>query len=108
MKMPDNNSDKELAGFFLEMKGKDQQIQIPQFTLSKKRRIWSFIPYGIAASILLSVWFFSREHDDFKLDQDIVIITLNQDENQELKFIIETTTELEIWEPSTSSLLTEF
>ena len=108
MKMQDSDIDKELEQFFLEMKEKDQQMPIPPFIQSKKRSIWKFIPYGIAASVLFALWFFTGKQEDFKLEQDVIIITLEEGQNNELQFRIETTTELESWESPTSSLLTEF
>lgn len=108
MKTIDNSEDQNLQLFFSEMKAKDSTITVPQFPKIRKSKSWSLIPIGIAASLALLAWFYRGDEPIQTLDYDVIIITLEEGENNELKFKIESTTEFESWESSTSSLLTEF
>jgi hypothetical protein len=108
MKTADNIEDKDLQDFFAEMKAKDNFKELPEFPKPKQTKIWQLIPIGIAASLALIAWFYMAKEPNQKLDQEVIIITLEEGKNNELQFRIETTTELESWESSTSSLLTEF
>lgn len=108
MKTTDNIEDLELFNFFSEMKAKDRSKELPEFPKSKKTKIWQLIPIGIAASLALIAWFYMAKESNQNLDQEVIIITLEEGKNNELQFRIETTTELESWESSTSSLMTEF
>ncbi len=101
--------DKELQTFFHQMKEKNGKIQVPDFPeLTKKSSLNWWIPMGIAASLALGFWFVSEKEPESGLQHDVIIITLEEDANNEMQFKIESTTELESWESSTSSLLTEF
>ncbi|WP_194778520.1 hypothetical protein [Pararhodonellum marinum] len=108
MKTKDNSEEQNLKIFFSEMKAKDSALVIPQFPKIRKSKSWSLIPLGIAASLALLAWFDRGDKPIQTLDHDVIIITLEEGENNELQFIIESTTELESWESPTSSLLTEF
>lgn len=108
MKMPDKEIDWELQEFFAEMKGKDAQIPIPVLPKFRRSKNWLWIPVGIAASVLMGIFYFSPNDSEYHLEKDIIIISLIQDKNNELQFSIESTTSMDSWEASTSSLLTEF
>jgi hypothetical protein len=104
----DNYEEQNLLHFFREMKAKDSAKPVPQFPKLRKSKSWSWVPIGIAASLALLIWFFKGNETNTSLDKDLIIITLEEGKNNELQFRIETTTELESWESSTSSLLKEF
>lgn len=108
MKMQDSDSEKELANFFLEMKEKDRKKEVPPFPIRKNPKLWYLIPIGIAASLALFAWFNWGDKSIQSLEYDVIIITLEEGQNNELQFKIESTTELESWESPTASLLTEF
>jgi hypothetical protein len=108
MKMPDKKTDLELQGFFAEMKKQDAQSQIPPLPKFRKTKNWLWVPVGIAASLIMGIWYFTPIDSDYKLEEDIIIISLIQDKNNELQFSIESTTSMDSWEASSSSLLTEF
>lgn len=108
MKTADNIEDRELLNFFSEMKAKESSYELPEFPKPRQTKLWQLIPIGIAASLALIAWFYMANEPNQNLDQDVIIITLEEGKNNELQFRIETTTELESWESSTSSLLTEF
>lgn len=108
MKTTDNSEDQNLQNFFSEMKAKDSAMVVPQFPKIRKSKSWSLIPIGIAASLALLAWFYRGDEPIQTLDHDVIIITLEAGQNNELQFKIESTTELESWESPTSSLLTEF
>lgn len=102
-------SDKELQNFFQAMKEKDLKIQTPDFPeLAKAKTINWWIPMGIAASLLLGFFLFPKENTVSEAPVDVIIITLQQDENQEQQIVIEEKTYLETWESPTSSLLAEY
>jgi hypothetical protein len=90
------------------MKKQDLKVTIPQFSGKKKSGYWKLIPIGIAASLTIAAWFYMGDDPIATLDHDVIIITLEEGQNKELQFKIESTTELESWESPTSSLLTEF
>ena len=108
MKTIDNSEDQNLQNFFSEMKAKDSAMVVLQFPKIRKSKSWSLIPIGIAASLALLAWFYRGDEPIQTLDHDVIIITLEAGQNNELQFKIESTTELESWESPTSSLLTEF
>ncbi|MCS4435470.1 hypothetical protein [Aquiflexum gelatinilyticum] len=104
-----NETDKEIQGFFDQLKEKDQKIQIPAFPEpANQRSINWWIPLGIAASLAVAAWLFPGNEPNQSLHKDVIIITLEEGKNHELQFKIERTSELESWESPTSSLLTEF
>lgn len=108
MKMPDNNSNKELANFFLEMKEKDRKIEIPPFPNQKNPKLWYLIPIGIAASLALGFLLLPNEDQVPSPPTEVIIITLEEDENNNQQIRIEEKTYLETWESPTTSLLTEY
>jgi hypothetical protein len=106
--IPDE-SEKELHIFFQEMKEKDGEIPTPYFPeVAKARTINWWIPLGIAASLLLGFFLFPKQESSPEAPVDVIIITLQQDENQEQQILIEEKTYLETWESPTSSLLAEY
>jgi hypothetical protein len=108
MKMQDNNSDKELAGFFLEMKEKDRKIEVPPFPKQKNPKLWYLIPIGIAASLALGFLLLPHENQASNPPTEVIIITLEEDEKNNQQIRIEEKTYLETWESPTTSLLTEY
>lgn len=108
MKTIDNSEDQDFQDFFSEMKAKDSTIVVPQFPRIRKSKSWGLIPIGIAASLALLAWFYRGDGSTEPLNHDLIIITLEEGQNKELQFKIESTTELESWESPTSSLLTDF
>lgn len=108
MKMQDNNSDKELEGFFIEMREKDRNIPVPPFPKKKKQRSWYLIPIGIAASLALGFLLLPHEDQVPSPPTEVIIITMEEDENNNQQIRIEEKTYLETWESPTNSLLTEY
>lgn len=104
-----NETDKEIHGFFDQLKEKDQRIQIPAFPEpAKQRRINWWIPIGIAASLTLGFFLLPQNKKDLNPPAEVIIITLEKDENNNQQILIEEKTYLETWESPTSSLLTEY
>ncbi len=108
MKTIDNSEYQNLQNFFREMKAKDSTIEVPQFPKIRKSKSWGLIPLGIAATLAFLAWFYMGNEPIPTLNKDVIIITLEEGQDNELQFKIESTTELESWESPTSSLLTEF
>lgn len=108
MKMPEEIDNELLEGFFAEMKKKDRELILPPFPKQKKAKNWILVPLGIAASLLLLMWLRTDNEPVYKLDHDVVIITMEEGLDDEMKFDIQTASSIDIWEASTSSLLTEF
>ena len=101
-------NNEQLERFFDQMKKQDEQLEIPDFPEVKTRRFALWIPAGIAASMLFA-FFFIHEPDPLEsAPAEVVIITLQEDENQIQHFTIEESTFLETWESPTASLLTEY
>lgn len=100
--------DSSLKDFFQELRKQDEQMLIPPFPeeVKKSSSIW-WIPAGIAATLLLGA-FFLPEEKAAEPAPEVLIITLEEGPNQELQFHIRETTEMDIWESPTASLLTEF
>lgn len=106
--MSNTPEDELLERFFTEMKKKDLNLALPPLPSPKKTIARRWIPIGIAASLLLLLLFLNEKKTTYPLQEDIIIITLEEGENQELNISIEQTYAMDIWEPSSSSLLTEF
>lgn len=105
------NSDQELQGFFDALKAEDRNLSIPEFpSVPKQKSISWWIPMGIAASLVAGFFLFGEKESDQTPAPigEVIIITLEEGPNQELQFNIEETTEMDIWESPTASLLTEF
>lgn len=103
--------DQDIQQFFDELKVKDQQLEIPEFQGLPKPKgnmtpLWLTI--GIAASLLLFAPLIWPEEDEVMTPTDVVIITLEENEQHEQQFTIQQTTYLDTWESPTSSLLTEY
>jgi hypothetical protein len=104
-----NETDKEIQGFFDQLKEKDQRIQIPAFQEpAKQRSINWWIPIGIAASLTLGFFLLPQNKKDLNPPAEVIIISLEKDENNNQQILIEEKTYLETWESPTSSLLTEY
>lgn len=104
-----NESDKEIQSFFDQLKDNDRGIQIPAFPEpARQRRINWWIPFGIAASLTLGYFLWPQQKQDFNPPAEVIIITLEKDENDNQQILIEEKTYLETWESPTSSLLTEY
>jgi hypothetical protein len=108
-KIMTQDKDTELKAFFDQMKEKDQSLAIPVFPeLVKTRSINWWIPLGIAASLMIGFLLLPQEEIISEPPAEVIIITLQQDENQEPQILIEEKTYLETWESPTSSLLAEY
>jgi hypothetical protein len=107
--MMKDESEKEIESFFAQLKEQDKAVQIPDFPQAKgSRRLHWWLPVGFAASLVMAAWFLAGDKTDQSLEQNVIIITLEQKQNNELQFKIEKTSELESWESPTSSLLNEY
>lgn len=102
------DKDPKLHAFFQSLKEKDEHLVVPPFPEKEKKdlRNW-WIPVGIAATLLLGAYIL-REKEPNLTGPEVLIITLEEGPNQELQFHIQETTEMDIWESPTASLLTEF
>ncbi|MCH6199793.1 hypothetical protein MMU07_09385 [Aquiflexum sp. LQ15W] len=104
-----NETDKELQSFFDQLKENDRGIQIPAFPeVIKPRSINWWIPMGIAASLALGFFLWPQQKQELNLPAEVIIITLEKDENNNQQILIEEKTYLETWESPTASLLTEY
>lgn len=101
-------NNEQLDRFFDQMKKQDEQIEIPAFPEVKTRKFSFWIPAGIAASMSFAFLFMQEPATVESAPPEIVIITLQEDENQNQHFTIEETTFLDTWESPTASLLTEY
>jgi len=101
-------NNEQLERFFDQIKKQDQHKEIPAFPAVKTRKFGFWIPAGIAASMGLALLFLQEPATVESAPAEVVIITLQEDENQNQHFTIEETTFLETWESPTSSLLTEY
>jgi hypothetical protein len=103
------DKDTELKAFFDQMKEKDQNLTIPEFPEAvKTRSINWWIPIGIAASLMLGFLLLPQEEMITEPPAEVIVITLQNDENKEQQILIEEKTYLETWESPTSSLLAEY
>lgn len=103
------DKDNELKAFFQGMKEKDREIIIPEFPETvKTRSINWWIPIGIAASLMIGFLLLPQEEMIAEPPAEVIIITLQQDENHEPQILIEEKTYLETWKSPTSSLLAEY
>ncbi|MEP1087249.1 hypothetical protein [Algoriphagus sp.] len=101
-------NNEQLERFFSQMKKKDEQLKIPDFPEVKAQKFGLWIPTGIAASIGLAFLVFQDPTPIESTAPEVVIITLQEDENQNQHFTIEETTFLDTWESPTASLLTDY
>lgn len=104
-------NDQEIKKFFKEWKAKDESLHIPEFEglpkpKSNSTPLW--ITIGIAASLLLFAPLIWPEEENIEVPSDVLIITLEENENHEQQFTIQQTTYLDTWESPTSSLLTDY
>ncbi len=101
--------DQEIHAFFQALKEKDKNVPVPKFPeIKKTKTINWWIPIGIAATLLLGFFLLPKENASTEPPVDVIIFTLQQDENQEPQILIEEKTYLETWESPTSSLLAEY
>jgi len=103
--MEDNS---ELIRFFENMKEKDQELDIPPFPSYKARKFNFWIPAGIAASLSLLGLIMINPEPEPEMPKEVLIISLQENENNEQEFVIEETTYLDVWESPTASLLTDY
>jgi hypothetical protein len=105
---PEQENDSNLKSYFQELRKQDEQMNIPPFPEVKKKshRLW-WIPVGIAATLLLGVFFLQQEKPA-EPAPEVLIITLEEGPDQELQFHIQETNEMDIWESPTASLLTDY
>jgi hypothetical protein len=104
-----NQTDKELQSFFDQLKENDRGIQVPPFPEPAiQRSINWWIPIGIAACLTLGFFLLPQNKKDLNPPAEVIIISLEKDENNNQQILIEEKTYLETWESPTSSLLTEY
>ncbi len=101
-------NNEQLERFFDQMKKQDQHLEIPAFPEVKTRKFSFWIPAGIAASMGLALLVIQKPAPIENVTPEVVIITLQEDENQNQHFTIEESTFLDTWESPTASLLTEY
>lgn len=101
-------NDEQLERFFTQMKKQDLQLEIPAFPEVQTTKFSFWIPAGIAASMGLAFLFMQEPAPSETFSPEVVIITLQEDENQNQHFTIEETTFLDTWESPTASFLTEY
>ena len=101
-------NDGQIERFFDQMKKKDNDLEIPAFPEVQTRKFSFWIPAGIAASMALAYLFVEEPTPTQTFSPEVVIITLQEDENQNQHFTIEETTFLDTWESPTASFLTEY
>ena len=107
--MKNDESTRDIQAFFDQMKEKDQNLTIPEFPeVVKTRSINWWIPIGIAASLMIGFLLLPQEEMITEPPAEVIVITLQQDENHEPQILIEEKTYLETWESPTSSLLAEY
>lgn len=104
-----NEKDKEIQDFFNQIKEKDREIPVPAFPEHpKSNSINWWIPFGIAASLALGFFLWPQNKRDLNPPAEVIIITLENDKNNNQQILIEEKTYLETWESPTASLLTEY
>ncbi len=103
-----DDEEEDLKNFFSEIKTKDELKSVPEFLIARKQKQRWLIPIGVAASLAIFLWFAVMKEPPATANHQVIIITLEKGKNQEIQFTIEESTELESWESTTSSLLTEF
>ncbi|REG92026.1 hypothetical protein [Algoriphagus antarcticus] len=101
-------NNEQLERFFDQMKKQDEHLEIPAFPEVQTRKFSFWIPAGLAASMSLAFLFIQEPAPVESEPPEVVIITLQADENQNQHFTIEETTFLDTWESPTSSLLSEY
>lgn len=101
-------NNEQLDRFFDQMKKQDEQLEVPAFPEIQTRKISFWIPAGIAASMGLALLFIQKPTLVETVAPEVVIITLQEDENQNQQFTIEESTFLDTWESPTASLLSEY
>lgn len=101
--------EEEFRGFFQELKKKDEHLVVPPFPEIEKKgsRNW-WIPVGIAASLALGFFLWPGEEASPEPPAEVIIITLQEDENREQQILIEEKTYLDTWESPTESLLANY
>lgn len=102
------DNDQLLRDFFAEMKAKDQKIKTPEFPEVKARSINWWLPIGIAATLLLGGFYFLSPQESPDTSADLLIITLQENEYSQQELIIEEKDYIDVWESTTTSLLTDF
>ena len=101
-------NDQLIKDFFSEMKKQDQNLPIPEFPETKVRTFNWWFPMGIAASLLVGGLLWYQQEPAKEAPNEVIIISLQENENQQQTLIIEEKAYIDVWESSTSSLLTEF
>ncbi|SHM52455.1 hypothetical protein SAMN04488057_10217 [Cyclobacterium lianum] len=109
MKTADKSRDPVLEEFFAAYRRQDRHLSIPVFPKSPKNiRKRTLAVLGIAASISIALFYFPKAEEDISLDRNLLIISLEKNEEQDPTIVVTTTTSMDIWESPTESLLTEF
>ncbi|WP_375583988.1 hypothetical protein [Cyclobacterium xiamenense] len=109
MKKANEFTDAVLEDFFASYKRQEQQLPIPEFPEPRKGIKKSKLAIlGIAASILIGFFYIENSREEITLVQDVLVISLEKNEEQDPIIVVTTTTSMDIWESPTASLLTEF
>ncbi|MCL6260094.1 hypothetical protein M3O96_13415 [Aquiflexum sp. TKW24L] len=104
-----NETDKEIQSFFDQLKENDRKMDIPVFPEpTKSSSINWWIPMGIAASLAVGFFLWPQQKQELNPPAEVIVITLEKDENDNQQILIEEKTYLETWESPTASLLTEY
>ncbi|MBD3629306.1 hypothetical protein [Cyclobacterium sp.] len=109
MKTANELKDPVLEDFFAAYKRHDGHLPIPEFPKrhkKTKKRVLAIL--GIAASLAVGVFYFQKGEEEISLERDVLVISLEKNENQDPTIVVTATTSMDIWESPTSSLLTEF
>ncbi|MAN88587.1 MAG: hypothetical protein CL555_17820 [Algoriphagus sp.] len=101
-------NDQLIKDFFSEMKKQDQNLPIPEFPETKVSTFNWWFPMGIAASLLVGGLLWYQQEPAKEAPNEVIINSLQENENQQQTLIIEEKAYIDVWESSTSSLLTEF
>lgn len=109
MKTANEAKDPVLDKFFSAYKRHDRHLPVPDYPEPRKKikkRTLAFL--GIAASLIIGLFYLEKGKEEISLDRDVLIISLEKNGNQDPTIIVTTTTSMDMWKSPTSSLLTEF
>jgi len=103
-----NVEDKIIEKFFQEMKGQDEKVVIPLAPTRVHKKKQSWIPYSIAASILLlAVSYFifqqTKKEEGYTLNIILETVTINATES-----LVDHDIPFDKWESPTQSLIEDF
>jgi hypothetical protein len=107
--METSDKDPELIDFFAELSSKDAKVKLPDLPKTQTKMFNWLLPMGVAASVLLGVFFFNHQNQEDTLLKDQVVITMYGEGNEgDIQFEIKEVSSIDTWEPATQSLLEGF